>query len=67
MVDDATKQQIKEHVLHHHEGFPQTKDQLVAACNNMSEFSADVKEWFSSTLPDGSYQSGDEVIAALGI
>ncbi|OGK15168.1 hypothetical protein A3H80_02880 [Candidatus Roizmanbacteria bacterium RIFCSPLOWO2_02_FULL_37_19] len=67
MLDDATKQKIREHIATHHDGFPTTKAKLVEACNDMSDFSEDDKKWFMDTLPDGDYNSAEEVTTALGL
>ena len=66
-MDDASKAKYLKHVGEHHDGYPQTKDQLVKACNNMSEFDEKEKAWFAEKLPDGNYKSKEEVIEALGL
>lgn len=53
--------------LRQHTTYPATKDQLVAACNNMSDFSEEDKKSFAERLPGGTYNSADEVIKALGL
>jgi hypothetical protein len=45
--------------------YPASCNDLVAACNNMSEFSKSEKEWFSKSLPHGSFESADEVRKVL--
>ena len=47
--------------------YPTTCTDLVTACNNMSEFSGEEKEWFSKALPHGSYKTPEEVKKAVGI
>lgn len=49
-----------------HQQYPATKAQLVAECDNLSDFSEDDKKEFMGKLPEGTYQSADEVIQALG-
>lgn len=58
----AAKQHMKDHVK-----YPATKQDLVAACNGMSEFSDEDKKWFMDTLPEGTYNSAEEVEAAIGM
>ena len=58
---EAAMEHMKSHVT-----YPTTKADLVAACNNMSEFSDEDKKEFADTLPDGTYNSVDEVTKALG-
>ena len=52
--------------LREHQKYPATKAELVAECNNLSDFSEEDKNWFVSNLPEGSYNSADEVVKALG-
>lgn len=52
--------------LREHQKYPATKAELVAACNNLSDFSEEDKVEFSNKLPEGTYNSADEVITALG-
>lgn len=49
-----------------HQQYPATKAQLVAECDSLSDFSEDDKKEFMEKLPEGTYQSADEVIQALG-
>lgn len=50
-----------------HQKYPATKAQLVAECNNLSDFDADDKKWFMDTLPEGNYNSAEEVMKAVGM
>lgn len=51
--------------LNSHQEYPATKAELIEACNNLSDFSSEEKKWFSKSLPSGSYESAEDVIAAL--
>lgn len=53
--------------LREHQEYPATKQELVESCNNLSDFSEDDKKWFESNLPEGTYNSADEVMRALNI
>lgn len=53
---------IKEHI-----SYPNTKEEMIKACNDMVDIQADDKAWFIKTLPEGNYESADEVIKALGL
>lgn len=53
--------------LKDHQSYPATKDELVKACNDLSDFSAEDKTWFIQHLPEGTYNSAGEVIKALGL
>ncbi len=53
---------IKEHI-----DYPTTKQGLIAACNGMSDISDEDKKEFKKNLPEGSYESADDVMEALGM
>jgi hypothetical protein len=55
---------ITEH-LKKHQKYPATKAELVAECQNLSDFSAEDKAWFADNLPEGTYNNADEVLKAL--
>jgi len=60
----------KEGALDHlksHQSYPATKAELVAECDNLSDFSEEDKKEFTEKLPDKSYNSADEVVEALGL
>ena len=61
-----THAEIREHAGQHVE-FPATREQLVTACDGVSEVPPDEREWFMANLPEGTYNSSDEVLKALGI
>ena len=50
-----------------HQTYPATKAELVEACNQMSDFSGEDKQWFMENLPDKTYKSAEEVASALGM
>lgn len=52
--------------LREHQTYPATKADLVEACNNLSDFSEADKNDFEEKLPEGTYNSAEEVAAALG-
>ncbi len=53
------------HHLREHQEYPATKEELIAECDNLSDFSEADKKWFADNLPDKTYNSADEVIKAL--
>ena len=53
--------------LRDHQTYPATKADLVAACNSLSDFSEEDKKEFESSLPEGTYNSAEEVMEALGL
>ncbi|MBI4037416.1 hypothetical protein HY382_00015 [Candidatus Curtissbacteria bacterium] len=50
-----------------HQKYPTTKADLVAECGNLSDFSEEDKKEFAEKLPEGNYNSAEEVIKALGL
>lgn len=46
--------------------YPATKEELVKACQNLSDFSEEDKQWFMENLPEGTYNSAEEVAKAMG-
>ncbi|MBI2644263.1 MAG: DUF2795 domain-containing protein [Candidatus Wildermuthbacteria bacterium] len=61
--------QNKENAISHlrtHATYPASREELVAHCNNLSDFSDKDKKEFSEKLPEGTYNSADDVIEALG-
>ena len=53
--------------LSSHQKYPATKAELVATCNSLSDFSGEDKQEFESKLPEGTYNSAEEVAEALGL
>ena len=56
----AAKKHLAEHVK-----YPATRAEVLAACADTPEFSDAEKKWFSDNLPEGSYESADQVTSAL--
>ena len=56
----ANKDHLEGHIT-----WPATKEQIIAACNDSSDIPADVKTDVQSNLPDGTYNSPEEVKSAL--
>ncbi len=53
--------------LKQHQSYPATKADMVKECNELSDFSAEDKKWFTNNLPEGTYNSAEEVMDALGL
>lgn len=53
--------------LMEHQSYPATKAELVKECNELSDFSPADKEWFMNNLPEGIYNSAEDVISTLGL
>ncbi len=51
--------------LKNHVEYPANAEQVIQACNNMSDVPGDDKEWFSNNLPAGTYNNPGEVISAV--
>ena len=52
--------------LHAHVKYPATRAELLAACADTPEFTAGQREWFAGKLPEGTYASPTDVLAAVG-
>jgi hypothetical protein len=48
-----------------HVSYPATKKDLVEACNNASDVPIEDRKWFTSNLPEKTYNSASEVVEAL--
>jgi hypothetical protein len=59
---DLTK--LKAHANDHIK-YPATRAEILAACAQTPEFSAGEKKWIGENLPEGTYNSSDDVIKAL--
>ena len=59
--------EMKETEIHvrEHMSYPASKDQLIQACNMMSHVPEADRKWFEETLPEGTYNSADEVLGKL--
>ena len=53
--------------LKSHQKYPASKADLLAECDGLTDFSAEDKQWFTDNLAEGTYNSADEVIKALGM
>ena len=47
--------------------YPASRADVLAACASTPEFSDAEKQWASENLPEGTYESAEQAIAALGI
>ena len=47
--------------------YPASRAELLAECDGLSDFSAEDKQWFTDKLPEGSYESAEKVMEALGL
>jgi hypothetical protein len=55
---------LRDH-LNSHASYPVTRSQLLAACAETPEFSAEEKAWIASRLPEGKYGDAAAVAKAL--
>ena len=53
--------------LKKHQMYPATREELIAECNGLSDFSKEDKKWFTDHLAAGTYTSANVVIRALGL
>ena len=64
--NDAKMQELMKH-FDSDVTYPATKEDIVKACNDMSDVPEDDKKWVMEKLPDGTYQNADEVKMAMGM
>lgn len=65
-MDAVSMRELTEHIRNHMR-YPATKREIVEECNRMSHVPAETRRMVETQLPEGSYQSADEVMRALGI
>ena len=53
--------------IKNHQKYPATKDELMAECDNLSDFSDEDKQWFKEHLTKDSYESAAELLADLAL
>lgn len=63
MAMPAQKKEMMEHL--NHVDYPASKDDLVKACNEMSDMPEEDKKWFKENLPDRMYNTAAEVEQAM--
>ena len=51
--------------LRDHQKYPATREELLASCNDLVDFSNGEKRWFADHLPEGTYKSAGQVLKAL--
>ncbi|HXU06406.1 MAG TPA: hypothetical protein VN903_35865 [Polyangia bacterium] len=63
----AVKPDMKKVTQHlkEHQKYPATRAELLAACNDLMDFSAGEKRWFADRLPEGTYKSAADVLKAI--
>lgn len=60
------KKELMEH-LDEHIKYPATKEDIVAACNQMSHVPEEDKKMVEERLPEKTYNNSEEVAQALGM
>lgn len=51
--------------IKNHVNYPATRDQIVQACNNMSDVPSKDKDWVSKNLPNQTFGGPEDVMNAL--
>lgn len=52
--------EVTRHLREHIQKWPATKDEIMSACNNISDIPAENKRWVVEYLPEGTYESPEE-------
>ena len=53
--------------LRDHQRYPATREQILAECDGLSDFSPADRKWFTDKLPDKSFNSPEAVLDAVGM
>ncbi len=51
--------------LREHQQYPATREELIETCNQLGDFSDEDKQTFMDKLPEGTYNTAEEVMMAL--
>ena len=51
--------------LKNHVKYPASRSQVLSACNEMSDWAPEDREWVTKALPEGTYRAPEEVLSAL--
>jgi hypothetical protein len=65
MLDEKLKKELMGHIRSD-VSYPASKQQILAACNNMTMHSPEAKK-YAEQLPDKTFQNADEAVKALGL
>lgn len=65
-MDDMNMKEMMEH-LKSHVTYPASKKQIWEMCNTMSHVPEDHRKMFMDKVPEGTYNSADEVMKAAGM
>lgn len=57
--------EVTTHLREHIDKWPATKQDIVTACNNVSDLPEAERKWFMESLPEGTYKNPDEVEMVL--
>lgn len=58
--------ELKKHVTEHIT-YPATKNDITMTCNRIEHASEDEKKYVEDNLPEGTYESADQVMDAMGM
>lgn len=53
--------------LNEHVSYPATKNEILKACNEMSDVPEEEKEMFTADLPEKTYNNAEEIVNALNL
>lgn len=53
--------------LKNHQSYPAKKEELMAECDNLSDFSDEDKKWYAEHLTKDNYESAEEIMMDLGL
>jgi hypothetical protein len=57
--------EVTTHLREHIKTWPATKEDIVQACNNVSDIPEEERRWFIENLPEGTYHTPEEAEMVL--
>ncbi len=66
MMEKEDRKELMTH-LQSHIMYPASRRTIIESCNQMAHVPASTRTWVEQKLPDGVYQSADEVVMKLGM
>ena len=58
-------EEVTTHLREHIRKWPATKEDIIQACNNVSDIPEAERRWFIETLPEGTYHTPEEAEMVL--
>lgn len=63
-MDEKSLKELDTHIREH-VSYPVNREEFLAGCGNLSHVPADTRTWVEQNLPDGIYQSAEDIFHTL--